>query len=54
MVNLSSSFDHRIVDSWGAATFVQHVKSAGHGFVRQLQRSVLGLRGYVGVDLVGV
>jgi 2-oxoisovalerate dehydrogenase E2 component (dihydrolipoyl transacylase) len=25
--NLSSSFDHRIVDGWDAATFVQRVKS---------------------------
>lgn len=27
MMNLSSSFDHRIVDGWDAATFVQRVKA---------------------------
>ena len=27
MMNLSSSFDHRIVDGWQAATFVQRIKS---------------------------
>ena len=27
MFNLSSSFDHRIVDGWDAATFVQRIKS---------------------------
>ncbi|HEX4172988.1 MAG TPA: dihydrolipoamide acetyltransferase family protein [Acetobacteraceae bacterium] len=27
MMNLSSSFDHRIVDGWDAATFVQHIKA---------------------------
>jgi 2-oxoisovalerate dehydrogenase E2 component (dihydrolipoyl transacylase) len=27
MFNLSSSFDHRIVDGWDAATFIQRVKS---------------------------
>ncbi|MCE9622311.1 MAG: 2-oxo acid dehydrogenase subunit E2 [Actinomycetia bacterium] len=27
MMNLSSSFDHRMVDGWDAATFVQRVKS---------------------------
>lgn len=27
MFNLSSSFDHRIIDGWDAATFVQRVKS---------------------------
>ena len=27
MMNLSSSFDHRIVDGWDAATFIQRVKS---------------------------
>ena len=27
MMNLSSSFDHRIVDGWGAATFVQRIKT---------------------------
>jgi 2-oxoisovalerate dehydrogenase E2 component (dihydrolipoyl transacylase) len=26
MMNLSSSFDHRIVDGWNAAEFIQHVK----------------------------
>ena len=26
MMNLSSSFDHRIVDGWNAASFIQHVK----------------------------
>ena len=26
MMNLSSSFDHRVVDGWDAATFVQRVK----------------------------
>jgi 2-oxoisovalerate dehydrogenase E2 component (dihydrolipoyl transacylase) len=25
-MNLSSSFDHRMVDGWVAATFVQHIK----------------------------
>jgi 2-oxoisovalerate dehydrogenase E2 component (dihydrolipoyl transacylase) len=27
MMNLSSSFDHRIIDGWDAATFVQHIKT---------------------------
>jgi 2-oxoisovalerate dehydrogenase E2 component (dihydrolipoyl transacylase) len=27
MMNLSSSFDHRIVDGWDAAVFVQRIKS---------------------------
>jgi 2-oxoisovalerate dehydrogenase E2 component (dihydrolipoyl transacylase) len=27
MFNLSSSFDHRMVDGWDAATFVQRIKS---------------------------
>jgi 2-oxoisovalerate dehydrogenase E2 component (dihydrolipoyl transacylase) len=27
MMNLSSSFDHRIVDGWDAATFVQRIKA---------------------------
>jgi len=27
MMNLSSSFDHRIVDGWDAATFVQRLKA---------------------------
>ncbi len=27
MVNLSSSFDHRMVDGWDAATFVQRIKT---------------------------
>jgi 2-oxoisovalerate dehydrogenase E2 component (dihydrolipoyl transacylase) len=26
MMNLSSSFDHRIVDGWDAARFVQRIK----------------------------
>ncbi|HEX3953476.1 MAG TPA: dihydrolipoamide acetyltransferase family protein [Stellaceae bacterium] len=26
MMNLSSSFDHRIVDGWEAASFIQHIK----------------------------
>ena len=26
MMNLSSSFDHRIIDGWDAATFVQRVR----------------------------
>jgi 2-oxoisovalerate dehydrogenase E2 component (dihydrolipoyl transacylase) len=26
MMNLSSSFDHRVIDGWDAATFVQHIK----------------------------
>ena len=26
MMNLSSSFDHRIVDGWEAAAFIQHIK----------------------------
>jgi 2-oxoisovalerate dehydrogenase E2 component (dihydrolipoyl transacylase) len=26
MMNLSSSFDHRIIDGWAAASFIQHVK----------------------------
>jgi 2-oxoisovalerate dehydrogenase E2 component (dihydrolipoyl transacylase) len=26
MMNLSSSFDHRIVDGWDAASFIQRVK----------------------------
>jgi 2-oxoisovalerate dehydrogenase E2 component (dihydrolipoyl transacylase) len=26
MMNLSSSFDHRIVDGWNAAEFIQHIK----------------------------
>jgi 2-oxoisovalerate dehydrogenase E2 component (dihydrolipoyl transacylase) len=26
MMNLSSSFDHRIVDGWDAAAFIQRVK----------------------------
>jgi len=28
MMNLSSSFDHRIVDGWAAASFIQHIKLA--------------------------
>jgi 2-oxoisovalerate dehydrogenase E2 component (dihydrolipoyl transacylase) len=27
MMNLSSSFDHRVVDGWDAATFVQYIKT---------------------------
>ena len=27
MMNLSSSFDHRVVDGWDAATFVQYIKA---------------------------
>jgi 2-oxoisovalerate dehydrogenase E2 component (dihydrolipoyl transacylase) len=27
MMNLSSSFDHRVVDGWDAATFVQRLKA---------------------------
>ena len=27
MMNLSSSFDHRIIDGWDAAVFVQHIKT---------------------------
>jgi 2-oxoisovalerate dehydrogenase E2 component (dihydrolipoyl transacylase) len=27
MMNLSSSFDHRVIDGWDAATIVQHVKT---------------------------
>jgi 2-oxoisovalerate dehydrogenase E2 component (dihydrolipoyl transacylase) len=27
MMNLSSSFDHRIVDGWDAATFIQRIKN---------------------------
>ncbi|WP_336623078.1 2-oxo acid dehydrogenase subunit E2 [Gilvimarinus sp. 1_MG-2023] len=26
MMNLSSSFDHRIIDGWDAASFVQKIK----------------------------
>ena len=26
MMNLSSSFDHRVVDGWDAARFVQRIK----------------------------
>jgi len=26
MMNLSSSFDHRIVDGWAAASFIQRIK----------------------------
>jgi 2-oxoisovalerate dehydrogenase E2 component (dihydrolipoyl transacylase) len=26
MMNLSSSFDHRIVDGWDAAAFIQRIK----------------------------
>jgi 2-oxoisovalerate dehydrogenase E2 component (dihydrolipoyl transacylase) len=27
MMNLSSSFDHRVIDGWDAATFVQRIKT---------------------------
>jgi 2-oxoisovalerate dehydrogenase E2 component (dihydrolipoyl transacylase) len=27
MMNLSSSFDHRVVDGWHAANFIQRVKT---------------------------
>ena len=27
MMNLSSSFDHRLVDGWDAAQFVQRIKA---------------------------
>ena len=27
MMNLSSSFDHRVIDGWDAATFVQYIKA---------------------------
>jgi 2-oxoisovalerate dehydrogenase E2 component (dihydrolipoyl transacylase) len=27
IMNLSSSFDHRIIDGWDAAEFVQHIRS---------------------------
>jgi 2-oxoisovalerate dehydrogenase E2 component (dihydrolipoyl transacylase) len=27
MMNLSSSFDHRIIDGWDAASFIQEVKA---------------------------
>jgi 2-oxoisovalerate dehydrogenase E2 component (dihydrolipoyl transacylase) len=27
MMNLSSSFDHRVVDGWDAAVFVQRIKT---------------------------
>lgn len=27
MMNLSSSFDHRVIDGWDAATFIQHIKT---------------------------
>jgi 2-oxoisovalerate dehydrogenase E2 component (dihydrolipoyl transacylase) len=27
IMNLSSSFDHRVIDGWDAATFIQEVKS---------------------------
>ena len=26
MMNLSSSFDHRVIDGWNAAAFIQKVK----------------------------
>ena len=27
MMNLSSSFDHRVIDGWNAAEFIQKVKA---------------------------
>ena len=27
MMNLSSSFDHRVIDGWNAAAFIQKVKA---------------------------
>jgi len=27
MMNLSSSFDHRIIDGWDAASFIQEIKA---------------------------
>ena len=27
MMNLSSSFDHRVIDGWDAATFIQRIKT---------------------------
>jgi 2-oxoisovalerate dehydrogenase E2 component (dihydrolipoyl transacylase) len=27
MMNLSSSFDHRVIDGWDAAVFVQRIKT---------------------------
>jgi 2-oxoisovalerate dehydrogenase E2 component (dihydrolipoyl transacylase) len=27
MMNLSSSFDHRVIDGWNAAVFVQRIKT---------------------------
>ena len=27
MINLSSSFDHRVIDGWDAAQFVQQIKA---------------------------
>ena len=27
MMNLSSSFDHRVIDGWDAAVFIQKIKS---------------------------
>ena len=27
MMNLSSSFDHRVIDGWDAARFVQRIKA---------------------------
>ena len=27
MMNLSSSFDHRVIDGWNAASFVQRIKT---------------------------
>jgi 2-oxoisovalerate dehydrogenase E2 component (dihydrolipoyl transacylase) len=27
MMNLSSSFDHRVIDGWDAAVFIQRIKA---------------------------
>jgi 2-oxoisovalerate dehydrogenase E2 component (dihydrolipoyl transacylase) len=27
MMNLSSSFDHRVIDGWDAATFIQRLRA---------------------------
>jgi 2-oxoisovalerate dehydrogenase E2 component (dihydrolipoyl transacylase) len=27
MMNMSSSFDHRVIDGWDAATFIQRIKT---------------------------
>ena len=28
MMNLSSSFDHRVIDGWDAAEFIQHIRAS--------------------------